>query len=128
MAPQSGTSAVGAMWYRTILKDASCVSDSLGKPSGWQAAQDAVNYAIVLPSDTAGMSIRISSNGNVLQTVPGVQGLNYGCVGGMTTGPQLLDLLDSSGDVIMTAASVEDVTADTTTGICNFNYQVAPLN
>lgn len=44
----------------------------------------------------------------------------------MTTGPQKIELLDSTGNVVMTAASVMDVAAETD-GICNFNYQVAAL-
>lgn len=63
MAPPAGSAAVGAMWYRSILKDAVCANDPLRRPTGWQAAQDAVNYAIVLPADASGLSIRISSDG-----------------------------------------------------------------
>ena len=44
----------------------------------------------------------------------------------MTPGPQKVEILNSTGSAIMTAASVMDVSADTD-GICNFNYQVAPL-
>ena len=125
MALPSGSQAVGAMWYRTILKDATCANDQ-PKPTGWQAAQDAVNYAVVLPSGGGGMSIRTTSGGNVLQTVAGQGGLNYGSVGGMATGAQKVEMVDGSGNVVLSAESVKDVTADTD-GICNFNYQVAAL-
>jgi glucan endo-1,3-alpha-glucosidase len=78
MAPPEGERAVGAMRYRSMLKDASCEGDPLGKPSGWEAAVDAVNYAIVLPAGASGMQIRTSSGETELQTVDVVGGLNYG--------------------------------------------------
>lgn len=78
MVPPTGSTAVGAMWYRSILKDAVCANDPLGKPSGWEAGEDAVNYAVVLPAGTSGSSIRTSSDGKQLQTVGAVGGLNYG--------------------------------------------------
>ena len=51
----------------------------------------------------------------------------YRSVPGMMTGPQQVELLDSGGNVIVTASSAVDVTADTDGPVCNFNYQVAPL-
>ena len=123
MVPPSGANAVGAMWYRTILKDASCANDQ-PKPTGWQAALDAVNYAVVV--EGSGMSIRVSSGGNVLQTNAVQVGLNYGSVGGMVVGDQKVELVDGGGNVVMTAASGVDVEADTDE-ICNFNYQVIGL-
>ena len=51
----------------------------------------------------------------------------YRSVPGMMTGPQQVELLDSGGSVVLTASSVMDVLADTDGLVCNFNYQVAPL-
>jgi glucan endo-1,3-alpha-glucosidase len=127
MAPPSGSAAVGAMWYRTIWMNATCASDPYGKPTGWQAAQDAVNFAVVVAAGQTGLSIRVTSGGTILQTIPVSPGLNYGSVPGLQLGTQKVELINSSGSAILTANSAIDVTADTTTGICNFNYQVAAL-
>ena len=128
MTPPSGSTGVGAMWYRTIFASASCSSDPLGKPSSWDSAQDALNWAVVLPSGAKGYTARVSSGGNVVQD--GIvlnPGLNYDSTPGLITGAQMVEILDGSGTVALTANSAIDVAADETDGICNFNYQVAAL-
>ncbi|MCJ1440658.1 MAG: hypothetical protein MMC23_001144 [Stictis urceolatum] len=126
MAPPEGSNAVGTMWYRAILKDAACAADPLGKPGGWQAAEDAVNWAVVVAAGQEGYQVRVTSGGTELQTVPVSAGLNYGATPGMKTGAQKVELLDGSGNAVMTANSQRDVAADSD-GICNFNYQVAGM-
>lgn len=126
MVPPAGKQAVGAMWYRGIMTSASCASDPQGKPPGWQAARDAVNYAIVLPASASGMKVRLSSGGKTLTTVSAVPGLNYGSIPYMTVGAQKIELLNSAGVTVMNASSVVDVAAQST-GVCNYNYLVAGL-
>ena len=118
----STATAAGSMWYRTILKNAACNGDPLRKPEGWQAALDAINVAIVLPG--SGYKLRVTSGGQVIQTLSLVSGLNYASVPGVKTGAQKVELLNPSGGVAMAASGRVDVAADTS-GICNFNYQVA---
>lgn len=115
-----GDSPVGAMWYRGTLK--SCSTDV---PSGASAAVDAINYAFVLPAGIEGATIRTTSGGNTLTETTAVAGLNYGTIGGLTTGAQRVELI-SGGSVIATAAGIVDVQAETP-DFCNFNYYVVAL-
>lgn len=110
---------IGALWYRGMLK--TC---SENPPDNVESAVDSVNYAIVLPSSSEGMSIRVSSGGNALSETPAQPGLNYAAVEGMATGEQKVELLDSSGSVTLSATSSKDVTND---DHCNFNFNVVPL-
>lgn len=128
MIPPSGSEGIGAMWYHPYLKTATCASDPLGPPGGVGAAQDAVNFAVVLPAGSSGMSIRVTSGGVVLQTIPVSAGLNYDSVPNIQLGAQLIELVDSSGSVILTASGTVDVAADETDGDCSFNYEVVGLS
>jgi glucan endo-1,3-alpha-glucosidase len=127
MAPPSGSSGVGAMWYHPYLKNATCTSDPLGPPGGVSAAQDAVNFAVVLPAGSTGLSVRVTSGGVVLQTIPIVAGLNYASVPGIQLGAQMMEVADSSGNVVLTASGTVDVQADAADGDCSFNYEVVGL-
>ncbi|KAL3483415.1 glycoside hydrolase [Aspergillus germanicus] len=120
MEPPKGKQAVGALWYRGMLK--TC---SEKVPRNIDAAVDSVNYAIVLPKrPDRGLQIRVSSGGRVLSTVRANPGLNYGAVPGMRVGRQVLELLDRHGKVLMSATSPSDVTNSTE---CNFNFNVVGL-
>ncbi|KAK2755570.1 hypothetical protein FQN54_006510 [Arachnomyces sp. PD_36] len=114
-----GDEPIGAMWYRGMLK--TC---SENPPGNVESAIDSVNYAIVLPPASEGMSIRVSSGGNTLGETPAQPGLNYAAVAGMTTGEQKVELLDSSGSATLSATSGKDVTND---DHCNFNFNVVRL-
>ncbi|KAF9883043.1 hypothetical protein FE257_004297 [Aspergillus nanangensis] len=118
MAPPSGD-PIGAMWYRGMLK--SC-SDN--PPNNADSAIDTVNYAIVIPADSTGLKIQVSSGGTVLTTADAHAGLNYAAVPGMVVGPQKVELLNGDGTVL-TANSVLDVTAASK---CNFNFNVVALS
>jgi glucan endo-1,3-alpha-glucosidase len=118
MEPASG-SPVGSIWYRGMLK--SCTES---RPSNADAAIDSVNYAIVVPASSEGYTIRVSSGGEVLSTVEAKAGLNYAAVEGMQVGSQKVELLDSSGNVVMRATSTSDVTDSSK---CNFNFNVVGL-
>ncbi|EJF61327.1 glycoside hydrolase [Dichomitus squalens LYAD-421 SS1] len=115
----------GAYWYRPLLKGASCSGDSLGKPQGWESAQDTINIAVLLPSNTSGTTIRVTSGGNVVANLATTAGLNYAAVP-ISTGAQKVELVDASGNVLGAGSSTQDVVADTS-GTCNFNYQVVHI-
>ncbi|BCS30705.1 glycoside hydrolase family 71 protein [Aspergillus puulaauensis] len=110
---------IGVMWYRGMLKH--CVDNP---PRNADAALDAVNFAIVLPSSSEGMQAQVSSGGNVLTTIQLHPGLNYAAVTDMVVGNQTVNLLDTDGNVVMGASSTSEVTDDSE---CNFNYYVVGL-
>ncbi|KAK8157800.1 glycoside hydrolase [Phyllosticta citrichinensis] len=112
-----------AFWYRPLLASASCSGDDLGKPSGWENALDALNFAVLLPEDTEGVTIKVYSGGNVIASVPGVAGLNAQSVPGIQLGAQKVELLKADGTVLGAGSGTVDVVAETD-GTCNFNYQV----
>ncbi|KAI1105562.1 glycoside hydrolase family 71 protein [Jackrogersella minutella] len=121
MAPRSGDFA-GTMWYRGVLT--SCSGDV---PRGSGAAVDAVNYAVVLPAASSGLSVRVTSGGQVLATQPVGPGLSYNSVAGLRTGAQKIELVDGGGQVVASASSQVDVSDGPTDGFCDYNYYVAGL-
>ncbi|KAI1751916.1 glycoside hydrolase family 71 protein [Xylaria castorea] len=126
MVPANGASFAGAMWYRGILK--SCLNNGGdGTPRGSGGASDTVVYAVVLPANSKGFQVRVTSGGQVLVTQSVAAGLNYNTIAGLKKGSQLLELLDGSGRVVAKAASKVDVSDQPTNGFCNFNYYVAGL-
>ncbi|XXH06061.1 hypothetical protein Hte_012506 [Hypoxylon texense] len=122
MKPRDGHFA-GALWYRGVLAS-SCAGD---KPRGSGAAVDAVNYAVVLPPGSSGLSVRVTSGGTVLAAQPVGGGLNYNSVRGMRAGAQKIELVDGSGNVKASASGSVDVGTGPTNGFCNYNYYVAGL-
>jgi glucan endo-1,3-alpha-glucosidase len=126
MTPANGASFAGAMWYRGILT--SCVNNGGdGTPRGKGAARDTVVYAVVLPANSQGFQVRVSSGGDVIATQSVAAGLSYNSVEGLKTGAQLLELLDGSSNVVAKASSKVDVSDQPSNGFCNFNYYVAGL-
>ncbi|KAL9125883.1 MAG: hypothetical protein Q9175_008010, partial [Cornicularia normoerica] len=101
MAPPSGATAIGSMWYKTILQGASCSGAT--QPNGWSTGTDSLSWAVVLPSGSSGMKVRLTSNGSVISTVSVNSGLNFGSPTGVQAGPQMLQLVNSAGTVVMTA-------------------------
>ncbi|KAH8432892.1 glycoside hydrolase family 71 protein [Aspergillus melleus] len=112
-------SPIGAMWYRGMTKNC----DNL--PANADAAIDSVNYAVVLPLLWEGITIRVSSGGNVLATNPAKPGLNYAAVEGLAAGQQKIEVLGKDESVMFSATSGSDVTDG---GKCNFNFNVVKLS
>ena len=126
MSPPSGATAIGAMWYKTILQSSTCSGAT--QPNGWSTGSDSLNWAIVLPSGSSGMKVRATSNGNVISTVNVNPGLNFGSPTAVQAGSQLLQLLNSAGTVVMSATGGECVSSGCPAGMYNMNYQVVGLN
>ena len=97
---------------------------AIGSIQGAEGAENAVNYAIVLPSGSTGMTVVVNSGGVQIGEKTLQPGLNYGSITTMNAGAQQVELL-SNGQVIMTANSLVNVPASSST--CNFNYFVVGL-
>ncbi|KAL1982151.1 hypothetical protein VTN96DRAFT_1686 [Rasamsonia emersonii] len=124
----AGGKAVGVMWYRSLLTTANCSPDPMGKPSGWQNAQDAINFAVILPEGASGYTINVYSNNKQIGSFPANAGLNGQSVPGLQAGGgQRVEVVDSSNKTIISATGTKDVQAQTT-GLCNYNYVVAALS
>ena len=119
-----GNQAMGALWYKTILQDESCPG---AQPEAFSTGTDTLNWAIVLPAGSSGMQIRGTSNNNVLQTMNVYPGMSFGSFKDVQAGMQLLELLDSSGTVVMATGQGGCVATDCPDGIYNMNYQVLGL-
>ncbi|OKL55799.1 hypothetical protein UA08_08838 [Talaromyces atroroseus] len=120
----SSDSPVGTFWYRTLLTSASCSSTI----SNYQEAEDAVNYAVVLPSDD--YTIEVYSNDQLIGSFSGVAGLNYDSVPGLQEGSgQSIQILDGSGNVVASANGTKDVLSESSdSSMCNWNYEVVGLS
>ena len=124
MSPPSETIAVGLMWYKTISQNETCPST---QPTGWNEGTDSLNWAVVLAAGSSGMRISAISNSVVLQNVGVNPGLNFGSPHGLQYGAQMLQLLDSSGNVVMSTGKGACVSSDCPNGIYNMNLQVVGL-
>jgi hypothetical protein len=130
MAPPSGSPGIGAMWYKTILQTSVCpfpdANQYTAKPRGFEAGQDQLNWAIVLPATTSGWQVRAISNGVVSASVQLSPGLNYGSFPA-SAGQQRLEVLASDGSVQMAAAGGRCISSECPDCIYNMNPQVVPL-
>ncbi|CAJ2501013.1 Uu.00g038660.m01.CDS01 [Anthostomella pinea] len=128
MVPAGNAQFAGAMWYRPVLTSCVTQSGSDGTPPGYQAGVDAVNYAVVLPADASGYTVKVSSAGTVIRTDTVGAGLSFNTVAGMVQGAQTLQLFNSSGDLVASASSSVDVGDSPVDGFCDFNYEVVGLS
>jgi glucan endo-1,3-alpha-glucosidase len=130
ITPPNGKAAVGVMWYRPLLTTASCPHDPLGKPEGWQNAQDAINLAIIL-SGGGNYTINVYSNNSLIGSFPGTAGLNGRTVTGLRAGSgggQRVEVVnDADRTTVISATGTKDVLSETM-GICNYNYEVVGLS
>lgn len=117
-----GDSPVGALWYRPLLTSASCSSSI----TNYQQGQDAVNFAVILPSD--GYTIEVYSNSQVIGNFSGVAGLNYQSVPGLQAGGgQSISVLQDS-NVVASANGTKNVLTQSSNSTCNWNYEVVGLS
>jgi glucan endo-1,3-alpha-glucosidase len=121
----------GVMWYRELLTTASCSGDSLGQPDGMDSGEDAINYAVILPS-SGSYTINVYSNNNKIGSASGTAGLNGGTVTGLVAGSadsQRVEVVDDSNgqSVVISATGTKDVSGEAS-GICNFNYAVVAMS
>lgn len=113
---------VGALWYRPLLTSASCSSSI----TNYQQGQDAVNFAVILPSD--GYTIEVYSNSKLIGSFSGVAGLNYNSVPGLQAGGgQSISVLQGSS-VVASANGTKDVLTQSNNATCNWNYEVVGLS
>ena len=129
--------AIGALWYKTVLQSTICptepdlISEDYEysvKPDGFETGTDQLNWAVVIPFSSSGLSIRAISNGQVISTVQLTAGLNYGSATGVSEGQQRLELVDSSGTVVLAATGGRCISSNCPDCIYNMNPQVVALS
>lgn len=116
------------------MTTASCSDDPIGLPTAHENAQDAINYAIVLPEPGSDYTINVYSNNDLIGTAAGVTGINGGSVLGLVAGSadtQRVKVVEVGSDgataTILAATGAKDVVAETF-GICNYNYEVVAMS
>ncbi|PYH94657.1 putative glucan endo-1,3-alpha-glucosidase agn1, partial [Aspergillus ellipticus CBS 707.79] len=130
MAPQSGQ-VVGAMWCKTILVDSvDCGYESAvqfdEKPDGLDNGADDVWWSIILSPD-AGTGWKYLVSGEEDHENALSPGFNWGSSAGKVAGAQRLQVLNPSGDVVMSATGGLYVDTGCPNLIYNSNYQVIGL-
>lgn len=117
-----GSTPVGSLWYRTQLSTTSCNDGSFQNRG---QAQDALNFAVLLPS--SGYTIKVYSNNILLETISGNTGLNFKMVLGLKFGEnQRIEVLNGSNQVVAGATGTKAVQAQSSG--CNWNYEVVGLS
>lgn len=130
MTPQS-SQVTGAMWYKTILVDSvACGYESASqfyeKPDGFDKAADDVWWAIIL-SPHAGTGWKYIVSGEVDHENALSPGFNWGSSAGKVAGAQKLQVINPSGDVVMSATGGLCVDSGCPNLLYNSNYQVLGL-
>lgn len=126
IVPSNGKNASGVFWHRTILTTATCASDPLGKPQGWNNAEDVVNVAVLLSSSAVGATINVYSGGSKIGSKVGVKGLNAWSVSGLKVGNVKVEVLaKAGGNALLSTTGGKNVAADA--AVCNYNYDVVAL-
>jgi glucan endo-1,3-alpha-glucosidase len=109
------------------LTTATCASDPIGKPSGWDNAEDVVNVAVILSGAAAGSTVNVYSGGSRVGSMIGVKGLNAWSISGLKVGAVKVEVLPKSGgSTLLSKTGNTNVAADAV--VCNYNYQVVGLN
>jgi len=131
VVPLGGRTVQGAFWYRPLKKDSHCWN-WLGKPRGWEGAEDAVNVAVALRGDVrpGSVQIKVWSGGALVATLTGRSGMNVYQVA-YREGQQKVQVVTfPGGQVLAEGTGPMEVTWDIGRlgGQCNFNYQVVDLS
>ncbi|EKG13599.1 hypothetical protein MPH_09243 [Macrophomina phaseolina MS6] len=120
----------GAIWYKTILQNASCpwdgASEYFVQPDGFETGDDALNFAVVMPS--AGYFVELYSGGKQILRSELHAGLNYGTLPGLQPGWQRMHIVDSAGNIKRVAAGGRCVSSGCPDCVYNMNPQVVPLS
>ncbi|RDW87891.1 hypothetical protein BP5796_03585 [Coleophoma crateriformis] len=135
MAPPSGSVAVGAMWYKTILTESViCPNDGssqdyYNKPDGFLNGTDALYWAVVLdPTAEPGYTLDLYSGGVKVYTAYLSSGLNSGwSPDAISAGSQMIQMKDPAGNNILAASGGLCVSDGCPDSIYNSNYQVVPF-
>ncbi|KAK4034688.1 glycoside hydrolase [Parachaetomium inaequale] len=125
-----GKEVAGAFWYRPLLKGVECGKDrlGLGKPDGWEDAEDMVYVVVMLGRETAGVKVRVVSGGKVVGEFEGKPGMNMYQVDARK-GEQTVQVVAGDGKVLGEGKGKVGVTdrLEDVGGICTFNYQVVEI-
>ena len=128
--PGGGREWTGVFWYRALVKGVECGVDAvgLGKPDGWEDAEDGVNVVVLLAEGSEGTRVRVVSGGRGVGEFEGRVGMNMWQVG-WRLGEQVVQVLAADGTVIGEGKGKMAVTdrLEDLGGICNFNYQVVEI-
>ncbi|EOD50436.1 putative glycoside hydrolase family 71 protein [Neofusicoccum parvum UCRNP2] len=131
MTPVNGEDFTGAMWYKTILQNASCPWDRANeysvKPDGFSNGEDALNFAVVVPNSDQ-YWVELYSGGEQIIRAQLHAGLNYGTLPGLRPGFQRMHIVDSVGTIKRVAAGGQCVSSGCPDCIYNMNPQVVPLS
>ncbi|KAJ4235468.1 hypothetical protein NW757_013509 [Fusarium falciforme] len=129
MRPFGGDTVTGAFWYKSILSDTKCSATPkdvgieqqyLNRPESYETATDKGAYAVVLPQDASGWSMRVHSGGKT-DTITGLKaGLNSGNTQ-LNAGAQSVELLNSAGQVVAVAGGGRCVYGGDACPDCTYN-------
>lgn len=125
MVPTNGKVVQGTYWHHTLLVDADCSADPLGKPTDiTKNAEDAVSGVILVAKGQTNLVavVNSSSGSKELGKMKLVEGYNSFKFGGLTTGKVTVEVWDGSTMVGGGYGSIE--VANKAASTCNYNFQV----
>lgn len=124
IVPINGKQTQGVFWHATLLTSASCRSDPIGQPSGYELMADVIEVALTVATG-ATASVKVYSGGKLLTTEIAVEGLNAWEVNGLTVGDVRVVVEDGTGRVLSDETGSISVMDEAT--LCNYNPQVVGL-
>ncbi|KAF2478386.1 uncharacterized protein BDR25DRAFT_365626 [Lindgomyces ingoldianus] len=119
--PTNGRAMQGAFWHHTLLVNADCGLDTMGKPQEIVNAEDAVSGVILVARGQSNLVGVVNVGQTELGKLNLVEGYNKFKFGGLTAGKVTVEVWDGSTMIGGGYAPIEVSSSGST---CNYNFQV----
>ncbi|PSN61419.1 glycoside hydrolase [Corynespora cassiicola Philippines] len=124
MVPTNDKPVQGAFWHHTLLVDAECSADPLGKPGHVDNMEDVVSGIILVAKGKNNIVAVVKSGDKELGKIDLVEGYNKFKVEGLTTGKVQVETWDGETMVGRGEGSLEVTDSGK---LCNYNFQVVAI-
>ncbi len=125
-----------ASWHHTLLVNGDCSTDSLGKPSGINTAEDKVTVVVLVEEGHSTYNLKVVSGNMDLGSQTLVPGYNQYSVSGLTAGnvtvtvtdsASISEVLSGTGPIPISFLSTNYIQVTNSSALCNYNFQVVAL-
>jgi glucan endo-1,3-alpha-glucosidase len=124
IVPNNGKDVQGTFWHHTLLVDGDCSADALGKPDGYENAEDAVSGVILVASGKTSLTAVVKSGETEMSKIALIEGYNAFKVDGLVAGKVSVEVFSNS---TMVSGGYGSIEVANSASLCNYNFQVVPL-
>jgi len=124
LVPTNGEDIQGTFWHHTLMLDADCSADALGKPLGYEDVQDMVSIGLYASASAGNLTMKAWSGGALVAQENVVKGFNWWTVP-MNTGTQSVEIVDENGSTLFSGTG--SIATSMQSDVCNYNFQVVEI-